>query len=116
MLLVVADSADETAYVPVLEGVGYKLRIREEDWHQHRMLTGRDVESNLHVFSAGCPEIERVLGFRDWLCSHPDDRDLYERAKLALAEKEWKYVQDYADAKTTVIEEILRRATDSPGP
>jgi hypothetical protein len=29
--------------------------------------------------------------------------------KLALAQKEWKYVQNYADAKTVVIEENMAR-------
>jgi hypothetical protein len=29
---------------------------------------------------------------------------------LALAEQEWEQVQNYADAKTAVIEEILTRA------
>ena len=32
MLLVVADSTDEAAYVPPLEAAGYVLRIREPDW------------------------------------------------------------------------------------
>src|SRR6266513_4010027 len=36
ILLVVADSADEQAYVPVLEAAGYVLRIREPDWYEHR--------------------------------------------------------------------------------
>jgi GrpB-like predicted nucleotidyltransferase (UPF0157 family) len=64
----------------------------------------------MHVFSSGCPEIHRVLNFRDWLRSNAADRDLYERTKRDLAEKEWADVQDYADAKTAVIEEILARA------
>ncbi|MGO9180409.1 MAG: GrpB family protein, partial [Candidatus Limnocylindrales bacterium] len=34
MLLVVADSADEPAYLPALEAVGYVLVIREPDWHE----------------------------------------------------------------------------------
>jgi GrpB-like predicted nucleotidyltransferase (UPF0157 family) len=38
------------------------------------------------------------------------DRDLYARTKLELARREWKVVQDYADAKTPVVEEILARA------
>jgi GrpB-like predicted nucleotidyltransferase (UPF0157 family) len=33
MLLVVADSADEGAYVPALEAAGYSLRIRETNWY-----------------------------------------------------------------------------------
>src|SRR5689334_20440494 len=61
MLLVVAGSADEPAYVPALEAAGYVLRIREADWFEHRMFKGTAPEAHLHVFSAGCPEIDRVL-------------------------------------------------------
>jgi GrpB-like predicted nucleotidyltransferase (UPF0157 family) len=110
MLLVVADSADEENYVPALEAAGYVLRIRETNWYEHRMFKGPDTEINLHVFSNGCPEIEKVLMFRDWLRIHTADRDLYARTKLALAQENWKYVQNYADAKTAVVEEILARA------
>ena len=110
MLLVVTDSAEEGAYVPALEAAGYSLRIRETNWYEHRLLKGPDTEINLHVFSSGCPEIERMLMFRDRLRSHAADRDLYARTKQALAQKEWKYVQNYADAKTAVIEEIIARA------
>ncbi len=110
VLLVVSDSADEGAYVPALEAAGYVLRIRETNWYQHRLFKGPDTEINLHVFSSGCPEIDRMLMFRDWLRSDAADRDLYARTKLALAQKEWEYVQNYADAKTVVIEEIMARA------
>ena len=110
ILLVVTDSSDEPAYVPILERAGYALRIREPNWHEHRMFKGPAADINLHVFSSGCPEINRILNFRDWLRSNATDRDLYERTKRDLAEKEWADVQDYADAKTAVIEEILARA------
>ncbi len=110
LLLVVADSAAEDAYAPALEGAGYVLRIREPNWYQHRMFKGPDTDINLHVFSSGCPEIDHMLVFRDWLRSNAADRDLYARTKLALAQKEWKYVQNYADAKVVVIEEIIARA------
>ena len=110
MLLVVTDSADEETYVPALEAAGYLLRIREPHWYEHRMFNGPDTELNLHVFSSGCPEIDRVLMFRDWLRNNAADRDLYARTKLALARKEWKHVQHYADAKTVVIEAIIARA------
>ncbi len=113
VLLVVPDSADENAYAPALEAAGYVLRIREADWYEHRMFKGPDTEMNLHVFSFDCPEIDRMLMFRDWLRGNPADRDLYARTKLALAAKEWKYVQNYADAKTVVIEEILARAASA---
>ena len=110
MVLVVADSSDEPSYVPRLEEVGFGLRIREPDWHEHRMLKPADRKTHLHVFSAGCEEIERMLLFRDWLRNQPDDRLRYEEAKQELAARTWKYRQNYADAKTTVIEEIMARA------
>ena len=110
LLLVVADSAAEDAYAPALEAAGYVLRIREPNWYQHRMFKGPDTDINLHVFSSGCPEIDHMLVFRDWLRSNAADRDLYARTKLALTQKEWKYVQNYADAKVVVIEEIIARA------
>lgn len=110
VLLVVTGSAEEDAYVPALEAAGYLLRIREPDWFEHRMFHGPDTEINLHVLSAACPEIDRMLTFRDWLRGNPADRDLYGRTKLALARNHWKYSQNYADAKTAIIEEILARA------
>jgi GrpB-like predicted nucleotidyltransferase (UPF0157 family) len=110
LLLVVADSAAEDAYAPALEAAGYVLRIREPNWYQHRMFKGPDTDINLHVFSSGCPEIDHMLVFRDWLRSNAADRDLYARTKLALAQKEWKHVQNFADAKVVVIEEIIARA------
>lgn len=112
ILLAVPDSADEAAYVPALEAAGYALRIREPDWHEHRVLKGPDTDVNLHVFSPGSPELERMLLFRDRLRADEADRDLYARTKRELARQEWKYVQNYADAKTAVVEEILTRARD----
>jgi GrpB-like predicted nucleotidyltransferase (UPF0157 family) len=114
MTLAVARSADEAAYVPALEGAGYVLRIREPEWHEHRMFKGPDTDVNLHVFPSGCGEIARILLFRDWLRAHAADRDLYARTTLALSRQKWKTVDDYARAKTAVItavtQEILGRA------
>lgn len=113
MTLVVADSSDESAYLPDMEEAGYVLRVREPDWFEHRMFKGPGANINLHVFSEGCEEIERILMFRDWLRRHPEDRDVYARTKRELAARNWNFVQEYADAKTFVIQEILGRAVGS---
>ena len=110
ILLVVADTTDEAAYVPALEAQGYALLIREPDWHEHRMLKGLTPAVNLHVFNPGCVEIRRMRLMRDWLRANPADRALYERTKRGLARREWKYTQNYADAKSDVVEAILARA------
>ena len=110
ILLEVSDSSDEATYVPALEAAGYVLCIREPDWYEHRVFKGPDTDVNLHVFSPGCVEIERMLRLRDWLRTHAEDRHLYERTKRELAQRDWKYTQQYADAKTEVVEQILARA------
>jgi len=112
--LAVPDSSAESEYVPALEAVGYVLRIREPDWHEHRMLRGPDTNVNLHVFSDGSIEVDRMVAFRDWLRSHPEDRTLYETTKRDLAARTWQHVQHYADAKTSVVEAIISRAEGPP--
>lgn len=114
ILLQVADSADEPSYVPALTAAGYELRIREPEWLAHRLLRRRATphDVNLHVFSPryAAEEIQRVRVFRDWLRTNEDDRNRYAAKKRELSTRDWRYVDDYAEAKTGVVEEILIRA------
>ncbi|MDQ3789729.1 MAG: GrpB family protein [Actinomycetota bacterium] len=115
IVLQVADSADEETYVPALEAAGYRLRVREPEWYEHRLFYRRDQpphDVNVHVFSPryAAEEITRMLAFRDWLRANDQDRDLYAAAKRELSTRDWRYVQDYADAKSEVVQEILARA------
>jgi GrpB-like predicted nucleotidyltransferase (UPF0157 family) len=114
IVIAVRDSTDEEAYVAPMEAAGYVLRIREPEWFEHRLFKGTDPASNIHTFTVGTTEIDRMLAFRDWLRSHDDDRLLYERTKRDLAAREWKYVQHYADAKTNVVAAIMARALAEP--
>ncbi|MEB5478733.1 GrpB family protein [Shouchella clausii] len=110
ILLVVIDSANETTYAPDLEKAGYTLRIREPEWFEHRLLKGPDTDINLHVFSEGASEVNRMLRFRDWLRSNNADRDKYASVKRHLAQRQWRHVQHYADAKSAIVQEIMERA------
>ena len=110
--MTVRDVTNEPAWVDDLVAGGYRqvIREREPDWWDHAVLKGPDTNVNLHVFSAGCTELDRMVQFRDWLRTHDDDRELYESTKRALIERDWTYVQEYADQKTEVVEEIAARA------
>ena len=110
ILLVVKDSADESSYVPALAAAGYVLQIREPDWFEHRLFKGPDTDINLHVFSLGTSEIDRMLRFRDWLRTNDTDRDKYAQVKRSLAKNKWRHVQHYANAKTSIVQEIMKRA------
>lgn len=111
ILMVVNDSSSEDDYIPELLSAGYWLKIREPEWFEHRMLKGPDTDINLHVFSQGASEIDKMLLFRNWLRENDADRELYADTKRQLAKQIWKYVQNYADAKSQVVLEIMERAS-----
>jgi GrpB-like predicted nucleotidyltransferase (UPF0157 family) len=111
VLLLVPDPADEAAYVPPLEAAGFLLHVREPDWHEHRLLRAQDPDVHLHVFSESSAEAGRMLLFRDHLRGNEADRALYEQTKRRLAAQSWTRVQDYADAKSEVVEAIIARAS-----
>lgn len=115
IVLAVPNSADEAAYVPALEAAGYVLRIREPDWFEHRLFKGPGTDINLHVFSAGASEIGRMLLLRDWLRASDADRDAYLHVKRDLARRTWRHVQHYADAKSEIVEQIIKRASEATG-
>lgn len=117
IVLAVEDSTDEGSYVPALEEQGFALRAREPAWYQHRYLIQESgaTKWQVHVFSAGCEEIERMLAFRDWLRANDDDRRRYEDVKRELAARTWRHVQNYADAKSDIVREILGRAASMQG-
>jgi len=110
ILLVVEDSSDEASYVPALESAGYVLRVRERDFHEHRMLRTAAKDVHVHVYSPDSPEIERYLLLRDRLRENDEDRELYARTKRDLTSREWPSMEHYAEAKTEVIEGIITRA------
>ncbi|HVM98586.1 MAG TPA: GrpB family protein [Caulobacteraceae bacterium] len=110
ILLAVSDSSDENAYVPALTAQGYRLHLREPDWEQHRVMKGETPWVNLHVFTVGSREIERMVAFRDRCRTHPEELKLYLETKQALARQVWRHVQHYANAKGEVVEAIIARA------
>jgi GrpB-like predicted nucleotidyltransferase (UPF0157 family) len=111
--LTVADPRDERSYVPALEREGFRLRLREPGWHEHRLfVTTRPPRANLHVFGADSPELVRHRMFRDWLRDHPDDRAQYaaiKRSSAAAANADGEGVVDYNQRKEPLIRDILDR-------
>lgn len=84
--LTVADPADEAAYVPDLEALEYVHWLTEPDWHEHRLFKHLgEPRVHLHVFGPDCPEVARHRMFRDWLITHPEDRERYAAAKRTAA-------------------------------
>jgi GrpB-like predicted nucleotidyltransferase (UPF0157 family) len=66
------------------------------------------------VYEPGVPEVRAYLDLRDRLRASAADRALYAATKRDLARREWADMNDYADAKSDVIAEILARARARP--
>jgi len=107
--LIVADSADEDAYVPLLEAAGWRLVIREPDWMQHRCFRHTNPAANLHAFSPDAVEPKRQVAFRDWLIAHDDDRQRYGELKRQLAAQPFGSVMEYNNHKAPLIYDIYER-------
>jgi GrpB-like predicted nucleotidyltransferase (UPF0157 family) len=111
--LVVPDPTAEDQYVPALEAAGFRFLFREPNWYEHRFFGLAEPYANVHVFGPGAAELSRHQRFREWLLSHPDDRELYVRAKREAARESrenGESVQGYNFRKEGVIEEIMVRA------
>ncbi|HHF7365403.1 TPA: GNAT family N-acetyltransferase [Legionella bozemanae] len=61
---------------------------------------------NVHVFEKGNSEIERHLYFRDWMRTHPNDRDAYATLKMALAKQFPNDINAYCLGKEEFISNI----------
>ncbi len=107
VLLTVADVNDEAAYLPALESAGFLLRVREP---AHRMVRTPARHVHVHVYEPGRPEVRDYIDLRDWLRVDAEDRELYAATKRRLARQKWDDMNDYADAKTEVIHDLLARA------
>jgi GrpB-like predicted nucleotidyltransferase (UPF0157 family) len=107
--LLIDDTTDESRYVPALASLGYRLVLREPWRYGHRMLVGLGEDVHLHVWPQDAPEPIRHVLFRDWLRSHPDDRELYAATKRRLVTDTADRPNDYSLAKNDVIDDIYTR-------
>lgn len=113
--LIVDDPADEVAYVPALEALGYLLTVREPELSGHRLLRLEEPRVNLHVFGPGSVEVARHVLFRDWLRTNEADRDRYAEAKAAAVTGGAQTVMAYNARKAAVVREIYARAFAARG-
>jgi GrpB-like predicted nucleotidyltransferase (UPF0157 family) len=104
IMIEVDDPNDDSQHREALEATGYRLRVIEAD---HRMYRTPERDVHLHLWRTGSSHIARHLVFRDHLRASTDARRLYERTKRELADRPWADMNDYADAKSAVIAEII---------
>jgi GrpB-like predicted nucleotidyltransferase (UPF0157 family) len=103
----ITDVEDDDAYVPALLAAGYEMRVQEP---AHRLLRTPALDVHVHVYNSGSRPLADYRTLRDHLRRNAADRELYAMTKRQLAAMEWPSMNHYAEAKTDVITDILRRA------
>jgi GrpB-like predicted nucleotidyltransferase (UPF0157 family) len=107
ILLVVGSLRDVRELGSQLNRLGYQESVRERG---HIMFKLKSPSVHLHVLEEGDEKVDELILFRDWLRSSSSDRAAYEASKLLLADQEWPDQNAYAQAKSHIVENILRRA------
>jgi GrpB-like predicted nucleotidyltransferase (UPF0157 family) len=104
ILPVVKDILEVDQRTKAMEDLGYLSK------GEHGMAFRRFFQKfnavNVHVYEEGDPEIHRYLKFRDWMRSHPDDREAYAKLKIELAKKFSHDILSYCNGKDAFVARI----------
>ncbi len=116
MMPLAASTDDAARAVSKMEVLGYLYRGDNGipgRYYFDRVVGGRTV-AHVHMFPVRHPDVQRHLIFRDYLRSHPDVLQDYERLKRALASKYRDNRRAYTDEKAEFINLIIETAMSQP--
>jgi GrpB-like predicted nucleotidyltransferase (UPF0157 family) len=68
---------------------------------------------HVHVYQENDPQHKRYILFRDWLCTHPEDREVYGAIKQKLATLFPNDIESYCTGKDDIVAIIDEKAKDS---
>lgn len=109
-----ADFSLADRVVPKVEALGYEYIQKYEDVMPYRRFfikeRGGARTHQIHMVGIGGEFWERHLLFRDYLRRNPAAAAGYAALKKELAAREWRDVNEYADAKTEFIRGVEREA------
>jgi GrpB-like predicted nucleotidyltransferase (UPF0157 family) len=102
--------------IQLLESLDFKYKGEYNIPMRFYFSRSEGVETNLHVYEEGHPEIELNLIFRDFLRQHSNERDEYSKLKESLLKEKSSYEKNqslftgYNLGKDAFIRKILQAA------
>lgn len=100
--------------VPKIEALAYDYIQKYESVMPFRRFLIKERDGirthHIHMVGIGSEFWERHILFRDYLRQNTDVAVQYASLKRELARRDWKDVNEYADAKTEFIREIEHKA------
>ena len=107
ILPVVKDILEVDYRTKAMENLGYVAKGENGMAFRRFFQKGGTIKThNVHVYEQGDPEIDRYLKFRDWMRSHPDDREAYAKLKKELAAKFPHDILSYCNGKDAFVASI----------
>lgn len=99
------------AVIEALTGKGgYEYRGEMGINDRHMFIKHVIPRRNLYACIEGSQALRNHLAIRDVCRRDPEAREVYAQKKRELAQKEWKDVDEYSEAKNDVIQWILEKA------
>ncbi|MBA3602463.1 MAG: GNAT family N-acetyltransferase [Parachlamydiaceae bacterium] len=108
---------DPEKSIQALEKLGFKYKSEYNIPMRLYFNRSEGVDTNLHVYEEGHPEIELNLLFRDYLREHPDARDEYAKLKETLLKEKASFEKNnsiftgYNLGKDAFIRKILKKSS-----
>lgn len=106
---VVQDLKRVDQVVEKMEWLGYEARGENGILFRRFFLKNKNHfknKFNVHVFEKNTADIERHLKFRDWMRSHPSDKDAYATLKKELADRYPEDIFKYVFGKDAFVASI----------
>lgn len=109
---VAPDFEEAKTCADALEEAGYDFGHETDDWIHLGRTAGDGQQFNVHVRPVDSPEWCKNLLLREYLRENSDARKVYGRIKHRAAEAHTEDIEEYTEAKTTFIEDVLDAARE----
>lgn len=108
MIPVVTDIQEVDPLTSALEALGYEVKGEYGMPGRRFLIKKQDGKRtfNVHIFEKDHPDIERHLRFRDYLRTHPEEREAYSNLKKELVSESQDDIEKYCWGKEDFIKSI----------
>ena len=112
ILIEITESFDKNGFIQLFKSIGYQYIPRPENPPPHMMFVKGYSPAGFkgqafHVHVRYCGDWDEIY-FRDYLITHPKTAKKYEKLKLQLAKKHKNNRENYTNAKTEFIKEVMK--------
>jgi GrpB-like predicted nucleotidyltransferase (UPF0157 family) len=102
--------------IPALQKLGYEYWFENPDPERMFFVKGMPPfgekrTHHVHIVEPSSKHWQGKILFRDYLIAHPEVAETYQQLKIKLAQQYTHDREQYTDAKTNFINDILQKAT-----